>query len=717
MNELLQQFLIESRELAEHATDDLLALERSPQDEELLDAVLRAMHTLKGSAGIVDFLEMEQAVHAAEDALGAARGSQRAPDKTLINQALSCLDQVLEWLDTIARTGALPRSAGRAASNDDDWSAALLSRHADAASQATTAIRYAPAADCFFQGEDPIAHLMALPELLAFEMQPAQPWPPLKELDPFRCNLLLLALTSASSAKLTEYMRGASGHYDIAALASQPMQDGSLPEDARRVLAAQLTLIEGGISLPRGHLASAATTAANVLRFCGRAAEADRLAALVAPNAAGNAASTHLALREALSILLAESSAARAAPDEMPRPDARTASSENAPRTLRVPADRIDALVRLTGELTVARNALSHLAKLASQQANALAPQLKARDAVFEQLTDELQRSVLALRVMPLRAVFQRFPRLLREISEALDKPIQLKTVGEDTEADKAIVEALFEPLLHVMRNAADHGVESVALRTQRGKTPTATIQMRASRQADQVLVEVVDDGGGMDIPRIRDAALRRGLATEEALSAMNDDEIIELTFAPGFSTADAVTHLSGRGVGMDVVRTTVERLGGRVSIHSRAGLGTTVRFLLPFSVMMTTVMSVQAGGQVFGVPLDSVVEAVRLPRSALSAVGAARAVVVREQTIPVIDLSQMLGEGHRLQQSAEATIVITSFAGQRCGLEVDNVGEHLDVILKPLDGLLAGTPGISGTTLLGDGRVLLVLDVAEMLQ
>jgi two-component system chemotaxis sensor kinase CheA len=167
----------------------------------------------------------------------------------------------------------------------------------------------------------------------------------------------------------------------------------------------------------------------------------------------------------------------------------------------------------------------------------------------------------------------------------------------------------------------------------------------------------------------------------------------------------------------MDVVRTTVERLGGRVSIHSRAGLGTTVRFLLPFSVMMTTVMSVQAGGQVFGVPLDSVVEAVRLPRSALSAVGAARAVVVREQTIPVIDLSQMLGEGHRLQQSAEATIVITSFAGQRCGLEVDNVGEHLDVILKPLDGLLAGTPGISGTTLLGDGRVLLVLDVAEMLQ
>jgi two-component system, chemotaxis family, sensor kinase CheA len=190
---------------------------------------------------------------------------------------------------------------------------------------------------------------------------------------------------------------------------------------------------------------------------------------------------------------------------------------------------------------------------------------------------------------------------------------------------------------------------------------------------------------------------VKRGLTTAEALSEMSEEEVIELTFAPGFSTAAAVTHLSGRGVGMDVVRTTIEKLGGRVSIQSRAGTGTTVRFLLPFSVMMTTVMSVQAGGQMFGVPLDSVVEAVRLPRSALSAVGAARAIVIREQTIPVI--------------------VITTFAGQRCGLEVDQVGEHLDIILKPLEGLLAGTPGISGTTLLGDGRVLLVLDVAEMLQ
>jgi two-component system chemotaxis sensor kinase CheA len=383
--------------------------------------------------------------------------------------------------------------------------------------------------------------------------------------------------------------------------------------------------------------------------------------------------------------------------------------------TVRIPAERVDALVRLTGELTVATNALAHLGATAVQDGNPLAAQLRVRQAVFEHLTQELQRSVLALRVMPLRAVFQRFPRLLRGIAEDLGKSIQLKTSGEDTEADKAVVEMLFEPLLHVVRNAADHGVEDGELRAQRHKPPTATIELRASRHGDQVLVEVQDDGGGMDLQAIRTAARGHGV-TDDAMDAMTDQQIVDLVFTPGFSTAGAVTHLSGRGVGMDAVQAAIGRLGGSVSIQSRAGEGTTVRFTLPFSIMMTSVMSVQAGGQMFGVPLDYVQEAVRVPRESLSAVGAAQALVLRNQTIPVIELSTMVGDTIS-RKDTEATIVVACFAGQRCGLEVDKVGERLDIILKPLDGLLAGTPGISGTTLLGDGRVLLVLDIPEMLQ
>jgi two-component system chemotaxis sensor kinase CheA len=197
----------------------------------------------------------------------------------------------------------------------------------------------------------------------------------------------------------------------------------------------------------------------------------------------------------------------------------------------------------------------------------------------------------------------------------------------------------------------------------------------------------------------------------------MTDAEVIDLVFAPGFSTAAQVTAVSGRGVGMDAVRTAVERVGGRVSIHSRPGEGTSVRIMLPFSVMMTTVMSVEAGGQMFGVPLDAVVETMRIPRSSMATVGAARAVVIRDQTIPVLDLGELLGGRAAGHGAGDATIVVAEFAGQRCALDVAALGERLEIVLKPLEGLLVGTPGIIGTTLLGDGRVLLVLDIAELLQ
>ncbi len=339
------------------------------------------------------------------------------------------------------------------------------------------------------------------------------------------------------------------------------------------------------------------------------------------------------------------------------------------------------------------------------------------QQASLEQLTGELQRAVLHLRVLPLRSAFQRLPRLVREMSDALARPAELHFSGEDTEADKAIVEMLFEPLLHVVRNALDHGIEPAAVRASRGKPVTATLRLHAAREGSQVLVEVSDDGGGMDLQRIRSVAAARGLATAEALEQMDDAQLTQLVFAPGFSTATEVTALSGRGVGMDAVRVAVERVGGRVSIQTTPGQGTTVRFMLPFSVMMTRVISLVAGGQMFGVPLDSVVETLRVPRAQISAVGAARALVLRDQTIPVLDLGQMLGAASERPVDADATLVVVSLAGQSCALEVDAVGERLEVMLKPLEGLLAGAPAIAGSTLLGDGRVLLVLDVAQLLR
>jgi two-component system chemotaxis sensor kinase CheA len=373
-------------------------------------------------------------------------------------------------------------------------------------------------------------------------------------------------------------------------------------------------------------------------------------------------------------------------------------------------------LVNLTGELIVAKNAISHVARQAENGGNVLAPLLIAEHARLERLVASLQHAVLSLRVLPLDTVFQRFSRVVREMALNLGKPANLTIEGGDTEADKAIVEMLFEPLLHAVRNAMDHGIEAAPERAATGKPAAATIALRAYRQGEHVVIEIADDGKGIDISRVRKVAGERGLASKDELSAMSDQEIIDLIFTPGFSTAREVTGLSGRGVGMDAVRTAVECIGGRVTVESEAGHGSTVRFVLPFSVMMTRVMTVEAAGQTFGIPLDAVLETVRIPRENVQPIGSAGAFVLRNRTVPLVDLARTLGRPQAERCSPEATVVVASISGQWSGLEVDRVGDRMDVMLKPVDGLLSAIRGIAGTTLLGDGQVLLVLDLLELL-
>jgi len=710
MNEFLTQFVIESRELVEQATEGLLVLEKSPNDAERLDSVFRAFHTLKGGAGIVDFAAMERIVHAAEEILSAARAGKRTLTTALVGDCLACLDQVVQWLDVIEQTGEFPSSAEKKKA-DETWLAEILERNPGTRARVATALQFIPDADCFYQGEDPLAQVTALPELLALDIQPVVAWPSLNSFDPYKCNLVLTALTAASMSEVTAHMHGHSGTCEIREInpAQTTPQDLALPSQARGVLNEQRALLSHATSANlAGFVTSAGLTAENVLRSCAL----PEAAAIVAQ-------ATEKSLSERSPEPLLESIAQLLLPK--PAAVAETAKvsgrSEAAAQTLRIDARRVDALVRLTGELTVAKNAAGHVAKLAQEEGNALAGVLKDRQVVLERLIAELQELVLGMRVLPLRSVLQRFPRVVREMSVSLGKPLTLEIEGDDTEADKAIVEMLFEPLLHIVRNAVDHGIESPGQRAARGKPATARIRIRAARQADQVIIEISDDGGGIDVARVREVARTRGVATEEELRLTSETDVIDLVFAAGFSTAAKVTELSGRGVGLDAVRTAVERVGGRVSIESRSGDGATVRFSLPFSVMMTQVMTVEASGQMFGVPLDAIVETVSVPRTAIVGIGAAHAIVLRNRTVPVVDLAALLGLRAAMSGEADATIVVTSVAGHFGGLHVDRIGQRLEVILKPLDGLLTGMPGITGTTLLGDGRVLLVLDIGELLQ
>lgn len=623
MNEFLEQFLIESRELVQQATADLLAFEQDPQSRDRLDGAFRAFHTLKGGAGIVDFTAMARAVHAAEDALSAVRAGSREISPQLVSHCLKCIDQVSAWLDQMQSRGALPD-----ADVDADLIVALFKGESDA------------------------------PESRA----------PAKVLQASTSNL------SATGQLL---------------LAEQVKILLEMPTEGRD-----------------GRMASVARLAINVLRRLGDADAAEHINHALA---ASHESKDPTGLIQAIELALQTNE--QSEPAVLP-----PTKEELTNLTLRVDAERVSRLVTLTGELMVAKNGLGHLARSAALENNPIAVNVHKEHTRLNRLITELQHAVLKLRVLPLRNVFQRFTRVVREMSVELEKPTTLRVTGDDTEADKAIVEMLFEPLLHVVRNAMGHGIEQSDERAAAGKAAIATIDLRAHRSGEHVVIEIADDGRGIDVARVRAVALERGILEADVLSTLSDQDAIDLIFAPGFSTARDVTALSGRGVGMDAVRTAVERIGGRVTVDSVPGKGCTVTFILPFSVMMTRVMTAEAGGQMFGIPLESVQETLRLPLDRVQGIGTAGAFVLRNQTVPLLDLGKELGHAAAEPASAEEIlVVVASVAGHLGGLKVDRIGDRMEIMLKPTEGLLSGIPGLAGTTLTGDGQVLLVLDLQQL--
>jgi two-component system chemotaxis sensor kinase CheA len=319
--------------------------------------------------------------------------------------------------------------------------------------------------------------------------------------------------------------------------------------------------------------------------------------------------------------------------------------------------------------------------------------------------------------MLPVSEVFERFPRLVRDLSRRLDKQIELKVIGEETAADKNIIEALGDPLIHLVRNAIDHGIEMPDHRVDMGKPEAATILLRAFQEGDQVIIEVSDDGKGIDPQTIKMKALEKNLISEDKADSLSDQDAIDLIFLPGFSTAAEISDLSGRGVGMDVVRSAVEKVSGSVTLTSRKGEGTLVRLSLPLSMAVSRVMMVEVGDGLFGVPMDGVVETVKLPVERIRRIKQAEAFVLRDAIIPMVRMHDVLETPRRLiGDIEEEAVLVARIGGRTVGLVVDRFREGIDVILKPMEGLLAGMRGYSGSAMLGDGRVLLVLNLKELL-
>ncbi|WP_419897774.1 chemotaxis protein CheA [Roseomonas sp. USHLN139] len=607
MNPLLEQFLTEARDLLDTAGEGLLGLERSGGDPELVNTVFRAVHTLKGTSGLFEIAPLTALVHAGEDLLDAVRDQRLKLTGEMVDLLLAALDQTRAWLEDLERSETLPdgaaevaaarakalrallsgpaaAAAGAAAASPQapckapGWVAGLAAAARDAAEQAAraadrdiVAVEYRPGADCFFAGEDPLQLARQTPELVMLHIVQPEAWAPAALLDPLQCQLSFQLLSVAPLEDVRHIFRYCD---DVEIVAYAPLQTLRPDHDViGELVDAQLRMLGQSAEpeLAAGRAAAAAGVLRRIARHAGLALDEPALAAATAAAAEGR--------REALAALLQGCRPARRPEPAEPRGGAAEAAQapgaelRAAPlTTLRVEQSKIDTLMNLIGELIIAKNSLAYLARKAEAGASAreLARDIKDQHAVVNRLAEDMQSAVMAIRMLPVSHIFQRFPRLVRDISRKLGKQVELVLEGEETEADKNMIEALSDPLIHMVRNSLDHGLEPAEQRLATGKPEQGTLRLAAKQENECIIVAVSDDGRGIDPARIRSKAVERGMLDAEAAAALSDEEAVRLVFAAGFSTAEQISDLSGRGVGMDVVRSAIEKVGGRVDLQSR---------------------------------------------------------------------------------------------------------------------------------------------------
>jgi two-component system chemotaxis sensor kinase CheA len=378
--------------------------------------------------------------------------------------------------------------------------------------------------------------------------------------------------------------------------------------------------------------------------------------------------------------------------------------------TLRVSVEKVDQLINLVGELVITQ---AMLAQVSTKIDASLYQQLVAGLGDLERHTRDLQESVMSIRMIPMSVVFNRFPRMLRDLAAKLDKKVDFVTHGDATELDKGLVEKITDPLTHLVRNSCDHGIESPAERRAKGKTESGTITLAASHQGGSIVIEVRDDGKGLSRPKLLSKARERGLAVSDD---MPDSDVWALIFAPGFSTADVVTDVSGRGVGMDVVKKNITALGGTVEIESSEGFGMSVRVRLPLTLAIMDGMSVSVGDECYILPLSSVVESFQVQTDTVRTIGGSgRVVQVRDEYLPVVDLEQVFNVPRSDLTESNAVMVVVEAEGRRAALLVDELLGQQQIVVKNLEANYRRVSDVSGATIMGDGRVALILDVGSL--
>ncbi|HID10831.1 MAG TPA: chemotaxis protein CheA [Candidatus Latescibacteria bacterium] len=663
--EIVVEFAAETQELLEQLEEDLFQLEAGDGNPELLNEIFRILHTIKGTSGFLNFDRMRLLAHSLEDLLGQLRDGKREVTREVMDLLLAGLDRLRELLAQV-RQG-----------NSDDG--VKVEDIVEAAGRLSKAEKKAREVD-----DDLLRDFLAETEellegleehLLKLEARPEDP------------ELLNEIFRAFHTIKGTSGFLGFSRTFQLAHRAEEVLDrlrkgDMVIGRDTMDALLAVLDVMKALLR--------------EIQEERGERSDIDPAIAMLEAFLEGKTAGVQ-----------------KAEPTPAQVPLARAGVE-----TIRVDVRRLDQLMNLVGELVLGRNRLLQLNSEIGvlHKGEEIAEQLDLTASRIDLLTAEIQEMVMKTRMVPVGRVFNKFPRVVRDLCRVNGKEVRLVIEGEDTELDKTVIEEIGDPLVHLIRNAIDHGIEPPEERVRLGKPRQGVVRLYAAQEGDHILVRVEDDGRGMDTEKIKRKAMEKGLLGPEEAGRMDDRAIWNLVFLPGFSTAERVTDVSGRGVGMDVVHTNITRLNGTISIDSQPGKGTRVEIRLPLTLAIVQGLVVRVGDELYALPLASVMEAVRAEAGDIRTINRLEVICLRDQVLPLVRLDRLFkvpdggGNGRRY-------VVVVGTAEDKVGLVVHDLVGQEEVVIKSLGRMLQNTPAIAGATIRGDGKVCLIVDVNELLE
>ncbi len=764
--ELLNDFLTESGELLEQLDGELVTLESTPQDPDLLNKIFRALHTIKGSASFMTLTNLVSIAHAAEGTLNAARNRQLIVDRP-------CMDMLLAAVDTI-KTQFEDMRNGRDLTAPDAQLVATLTALGEGKGAAAHASAHTSEPPAAAGGQALVAHaeihasalaptssprtLVSSPPAFAggsvgaFDLGDAT-FSPLN-LPPGKTDLLEFLVAdldtslqtveqqvanlrqqttrdtaSASLSDLGEALRRSVDFFECDSMVRLASLIEALAHAAPGLeeAALQQAVEHAGEALnclkdQSKALASKQVLSRPVEAFC--KAFDDLIAGKPAVPAATSPAVAEVEapaqnVEAAAPVTSAPASAGGSVNAEQAKDKGESVPATAAEQTIRVEVGRLESLLNLVGELVLQKNRVAAVSRQLSNTSS-LAQELRESVSTavggLDRVTSDLQVAVMRTRMQPLDKLFGKYPRLIRDLARKLNKQIELVIEGGETEVDKSVLEELGDPLVHLMRNSADHGVESPADRKAAGKPELGTITLSAAHQGSHVQIQIRDNGKGLDKERISRKAIEKGLYTEAQIAAMSENDIYRIIFAAGFSTAEKLSDVSGRGVGMDVVRTNIEKLKGTIELASVPGQGTTLTIHIPLTVAILTAMMVGVGPEIYAIPLGSILEIVKPTKEQLATIRRAPVMRLRDTVLPLLDAGDLFSQPSAMRDGASPFAVVIAQQERRVGLLVSRLIGQQEVVIKPLDDLVDRDGPVSGATVRDDGGVSLIVDVPRLI-